>query len=70
MWTKILQWFLQKIAVKYIDDVVKYITKYFADLKKKAAEESSKKKLDEVINNADSTAEDKAKAYEEYLNKK
>lgn len=70
MWTRVLQWLLQKIAFNYLDDVVKYITRYFADLKKKAAEESSKKKLDEVINNADSTAEDKAKAYEEYINKK
>jgi hypothetical protein len=69
MWQKILQWLLQTFIVQYIDDVIYYIAKYFEDKNKKAAEEAAKKKLDDVIKKPDATVEEKAKAYEDYLNK-
>lgn len=72
MWATLVQWIISKFVVVLVEKLSVALPQLLIDWakqkKKEKAEQDAKEKLDAVIAKPDATAEEKAKAYEDFLN--
>lgn len=72
MWGKLAQWLLQPIIIKLVEKLAYVIPKAILDYieknKKEKAVQEAKQKLEETINKPDSTKEQVADAYKDFIN--
>lgn len=72
MWAKIVDFFVKRYGFKFLTDIfwdiVEYVKGKVEDKNRDKKQVEARKTLDEVLNNPESTKEDKLKAYEDYIN--